>query len=500
MLSWIGGTDHDAANGKGDKQPGPIARMVDDKRFSDFTRIHLLNSYHDRSAANFKRWLGKRTKARITTQRIKLSSPTDFGEIYRVSSEVIEALQDEYGSDLTLTINASPGTYVMSAVWVILANTRFTVDLFEASPEAGVQEINLPFELYADFIPDLLSRADARRKQSVLGELPEAPGFEDIVHRCPAMVSAVQRARRIAPRNVSVLIEGESGTGKELFARAIHKGSARAMKPFITVNCGAIPSDRVEIDLFGQERGSASGRLSKGYFENAHSGTIFLDEVGELEPNIQVKLLRAFQEGEIVRVGGSRPISVNVRSVAATSRRLNEEVAAGRFRRDLFYRLAADVVRLPPLRERDSDLALIMDDLLVKINKEDLRDEPGFRYKDVRLTAGGRTALRAYHWPGNVREMRNILVRAAVHSQTDAIGKAEVEEALNIAPVRSEQQILDRPIAEGFDLDEPLNDVARHYIARALDQADHNVGRAARLLGFNNYQTLSNRMMKLGLK
>ena len=497
MLSWIGGTDHDAANGKGDKQPGPIARMVDDKRFSDFTRIHLLNSYPNKSAANFKRWLGKRTKARITTQRIKLSSPTDFGEIYRVSSEVIEALLDEYGSDLTLTISASPGTYVMSAVWVILANTRFTVDLFEASPEAGVQEINLPFELYADFIPDLLSRADARRKQSVLGELPEAPGFEDIVHRCPAMVSAVQRARRIAPRNVSVLIEGESGTGKELFARAIHKGSARAMKPFITVNCGAIPSDRVEIDLFGQERGSASGRLSKGYFENAHSGTIFLDEVGELEPNIQVKLLRAFQEGEIVRVGGSRPISVKVRCVAATSRRLNEEVAAGRFRRDLFYRLAEDVVRLPPLRERDSDLALIMDVLLDEINNE-MAFEPGF--KRVRLTAGGRTALRAYHWPGNVREMRNILVRAAVHSQTNAIDKVEVEEALNIAPVRSEQQILDRPIAEGFDLDEPLNDVARHYIARALDQADHNVGRAARLLGFNNYQTLSNRMMKLGLK
>ena len=497
MLSWIGGTDHAAARGDGDKSPGPIARMVDDERFSNLTRIHLLNNYPGESVAKFKRWLGKRTKAKITTQTIKLSSPTDFGEIYRVSSGAIEAVLEEYGSDSILTINASPGTYVMSAVWVILANTRFTADLFEASPEAGVQEINLPFELYADFIPDLLSKADARRKQSALGDAPEAPGFEQIVHRCSAMVSAVQRAKRIAPRNVSVLIEGESGTGKELFARAIHKGSVRAMKPFITVNCGAIPSDRVEIDLFGQERDSAGGRLRKGYFENAHSGTIFLDEVGELEPHIQVKLLRAFQEGEIVRVGGSRAISVNVRCVAATSRRLNEEVAAGRFRRDLFYRLAEDVVRLPPLRERDSDLVLIMDVLLDEINNE-MAFEPGF--KRVRLTAGARNALRTYHWPGNVREMRNILVRSAVHSETNAIGKAEVEEALNIAPVRSEEQILDRPIAEGFDLDEPLNDVARHYIARALDQADHNVGRAARLLGFNNYQTLSNRMMKLGLK
>ena len=497
MLSWIGGTDHAAARGDGDKSPGPIARMVDDERFSNLTRIHLLNNYPGESVTKFKRWLGKRTKAKITTQTIKLSSPTDFGEIYRVSSDAIEALVEEYGSDSILTINASPGTYVMSAVWVILANTRFTADLFEASPEAGVQEINLPFELYADFIPDLLSKADARRKQSALGDAPEAPGFEQIVHRCSAMVSAVQRAKRIAPRNVSVLIEGEAGTGKELFARAIHKGSVRAMKPFITVNCGAIPSDRVEIDLFGHERGSAGGRLRKGYFENAHSGTIFLDEVGELEPHIQVKLLRAFQEGEIVRVGGSRAISVNVRCVAATSRRLNEEVAAGRFRRDLFYRLAEDVVRLPPLRERDSDLVLIMDVLLDEINNE-MAFEPGF--KRVRLTAGARNALRTYHWPGNVREMRNILVRSAVHSETNAIGKAEVEEALNIAPVRSEEQILDRPIAEGFDLDEPLNDVARHYIARALDQADHNVGRAARLLGFNNYQTLSNRMMKLVLK
>lgn len=502
MLCWIGGADHAAARGAGAKAPGPIVRVVQDDRFRDLDSIHLLNNYEDQSAGKFKKWLAKKTRAKIKTHNVTLSSPTDFGDVYRVSVDAVEAVFSEFGQDVEIVVNVSSGTYVMSAIWVILAHTKYTavtIKIVEASPEGGVQPIELPFEIYADFVPDLLSKADASRKRSLAGEAPEAPGFEHITHRCAVMVNAVQRARRIAPRNVSVLIEGESGTGKELFARAIHRGSARAMKPFITVNCGAIPRDLVEIELFGQEKGAAGATKSRrGYFENAHTGTIFLDEVGELPAYIQVKLLRALQEGEITRVGASKSTTVDVRCVAATSRQLNEEVALGHFRRDLFYRLAQDVVILPPLRERQGDMLLIMNKLLEDINEEMVRFEHGF--KRTRLTAGARNALKSYHWPGNVREMKNILVRAAVHCEGSAIGKTDIEEALNLAPVRSELELLDRPIVEGFDLDDPLSDVSRHYIVRALEQTNHNIGQAARLLGFNNYQTLSNRMTRLGLK
>ena len=186
------------------------------------------------------------------------------------------------------------------------------------------------------------------------------------------MVRLVEKAQQVALRNVPVLLEGESGTGKELFARAIHQHSPRRDEPFIAVNCGAIPQNLVESELFGHEKGAFTGANAprKGHFESAHGGTLFLDEIGELPKDMQVRLLRVLQEGEVVRLGASRPISLDVRIVAATNRTLIEEVGEGRFREDLFYRIAVAYLKLPPLRERPGDLGLLIDHLIEQINRE----------------------------------------------------------------------------------------------------------------------------------
>ena len=203
------------------------------------------------------------------------------------------------------------------------------------------------------------------------------------------MAHLVERAQRVALRNVPVLLEGESGTGKELFARAIHRDSPRRDQPFIPVNCGAIPQALVESELFGHEKGTFTGANAqrKGHFESANGGTIFLDEIGELPKDMQVRLLRVLQEGEVVRLGASKPINVDVRIVAATNRTLIEEVGEGRFREDLFYRIAVAYLKLPPLRDRPGDLGLLIDHLIDQINRES-EEQPGYRRKIFPLTQG----------------------------------------------------------------------------------------------------------------
>ena len=230
----------------------------------------------------------------------------------------------------------------MAAVWILLGKTRFPAELIESSRDHGVRTASVPFDISADFIPDLLREQDDRLRRSSASEPPEAPEFADILHRSRVMSRLVQRARRVAVRNVPVLIDGESGTGKEMLARAIHRASPRRERPFVAVNCGAIPAQLVESELFGHERGAFTDAKEsrKGYFEAASGGTLFLDEVGELPAAAQVKLLRVVQEGEIVRLGATKPMKVDTRIVAATNRSLVDEIAEGRFREDLFYRFA----------------------------------------------------------------------------------------------------------------------------------------------------------------
>jgi transcriptional regulator with PAS, ATPase and Fis domain len=294
-------------------------------------------------------------------------------------------------------------------------------------------------------------------------------------------------------RSLPVLIEGESGTGKELLAKAIANEGSRRGKPFRVINCGAIPSELLESELFGHEKGAFTGatRDRAGYFEEAHTGTLFLDEVGELPLHAQVKLLRVLQESEVTRIGSSKPRKIDVRIIAATNRNLAEEVAHGRFREDLFYRLAVVVLKVPPLRERQGDIGLLIDTLLDRVNEE-CAQEPGYVHK--KLSVGARNLLLNHPWPGNVRELQNTLRRAAVWSEGPTITERDARDALLPSARRTQglSQNDDVDLGGGVDLPAMMAAMAKRHLESALRASNGNKRKAAELLGLPSYQTLSN--------
>jgi len=470
---------------------GPIAQAMEVRSF-DF--VHLLSNYPQPVVAPYVKWLSARTRADLKVTYEALTSPTEFGEIYQAAVRGVQRARDG-SKDAALTFHLSPGTPAMAAVWILLGKTKFPAELIESSKEHGVRSVAVPFDISADFIPDLLREHDERLRQGSAAEPPVAPEFVDIVHRSRVMGRLILRARKVAIRNVPVLIEGESGTGKEMLARAIHKASPRRGQAFIAVNCGAIPPQLVESELFGHEKGAFTDakQARKGYFEEATGGTLFLDEIGELPGAAQVKLLRVLQEGEIVRVGSSKPINVDVRILAATNRTLTDEISAGRFREDLFYRLAVAVLKIPPVRERTGDLGLLIDHLMDQVNRESA-SEPGF--KDKTLSAGARNLLLTHRWPGNVRELLNTLRRAIIWSEGGSVSSEDVREALLPARVADAENILGRPLGDGLDLQDLLKQVARHYLSRAIEEAHGNKTKAAELVGLPSYQTLTNWLTK----
>lgn len=492
LITWIGRTDLRAATESDTIGLGPIAQALTSRSFD---AAYLVTDYPDSEVKPFVSWLKKKTTTALHTLKEPLSGPTNFGEIYEAARRACGKALETAGAGAKLTFHLSPGTPAMAAVWVILAKTRFAAELMESSREHGVRTASVPFDISADFIPDLLREQDDRLRERSAAEPPDAPEFTDILHRSRVMARLIQRARRVAVRNAHVLIEGESGTGKEMLARAIHRASPRRGKPFVPVNCGAIPSELVESQLFGHEKGAFTGavQLHHGYFEAADGGTLFLDELGELPAPAQVKLLRVIQEGEIVRVGATKPVRLDVRIIAATNRTLIEEIAAGRFREDLFYRIAVAVLRIPPLRDRAGDLGLLVDQLLEQVNRE-ATGEPG--YKDKKLSAGAKNLLLGHAWPGNVRELLNTLRRAAIWSEGTAILSEDVREALLPAATSGRRDVLGRPLGGGLNLPELLKEVARSYLQRAMDEAHGNKTKAAELVGLPSYQTLTNWLSK----
>jgi transcriptional regulator with PAS, ATPase and Fis domain len=291
-----------------------------------------------------------------------------------------------------------------------------------------------------------------------------------------------------------VLVYGETGTGKELFARAIHNASHRANKPFIPVNCGAIPLELVDSVLFGHKKGAFTGATSDrpGIFEQANGGTLFLDEFGELEPSVQVRLLRILQEGTYVPVGGTKEITADVRLITATHRNLMEAVSEGSFREDLFYRVAVGVLHLPPLREREGDMSLIADKLMQMMSESD------DALKDKQISPEARNIILRHTWRGNVRELQSTLLRAALWSQEQTISAEDMRQALFQIP-KKDSGILEHNVSEGIDIQDIMGSVAVEYIHQALDVSNHNKTRAAQLLGLKNYQTLNNWMEKYGI-
>ena len=492
LFAWIGMADLKGPREDEKDGPGPIAQAVDKLPFDE---IHLLNNVVEIGARVFAAWLRGRTSAEVIVHEAKLTGPTRFGEIYEAATEIISEVTDKRRRECRLTCHLSPGTPAMAAVWIIIAKTRFPAELIESSRDHGVRTAAVPFDISADFLPDLLCEPDEKLEMLSAAPPPEMPGFENIIHRSLVMKRLIMRARRVAPRSVPVLLEGESGTGKELMARAIHRSSPRRDAPFVAVNCGSIPSELVESTLFGHEKGAFTGAHEKrdGCFRTAGGGTLFLDEIGELPLPAQVKMLRTVQEKEIVPVGSSRPIKIDVRIIAATNRVLIDEIAAGRFRSDLFYRLAVAVLTIPPIRDRPGDLGLLVDTLFEHVNEESA-DDPGYTRK--RLSAAARNVLLQHNWPGNVRELMNTLRRAAIWSEGDTISATDAREALLPAGGERGEEILNRPLGGALDLPSLITKVASHYLVRALRETNGNKTRAADLIGLPSYQTFTNWMKR----
>jgi DNA-binding NtrC family response regulator len=488
LISWIGRTDLRAVTESETNGLGPLAQAV---RGHSFDEVVLLCDYPVAEAELFIAWLSTHKQLPVTLKPVTLSGPTDFADIYEAAVRVIRETLSRFGQESRLTFHLSPGTPAMAAVWILLAKTLFPATLIESSREHGVKLADVPFDISAEFIPALLRRSDERLEQLAAGLPPEAPEFADIIYRSPDMQRIVARARLVAPRTIPVLIEGESGTGKELFARAIHRASLRRDGPFIAVNCGAIPAELIESEFFGHKKGAFTGAIAdrKGAFESATGGTLFLEEIGELPPAAQVKILRALQEGEVVRVGETTPVVVDVRIVAATNRSLIQEVADGRFRADLFYRLAVAVLRIPPLRERQGDIGLLIDHFIAA--GED-------RHK--KLSIGARNLLLAHPWPGNVRELVNTLRRATLWATGDTVTAEDIKESLFPSPQRPENVTSDRSLAEGFSLPDHLAEIARQYLEQAMKECGGNKSKAAKLLGLPNYQTLTNWLKRHGVE
>lgn len=493
LLAWLGNTDLRASGSVESDTEGPILGAM---KSISFDELHLLSDHDTQKTHAYTQWLGRQVEVHVVVHQTKLTSPTSFEEIYRAATSVLDEVKRAAPSS-ALTFHLSPGTPAMAAIWLLLAKTRYSATLIESSREHGVKEVSIPFELSAEFAPIADKQADEALARLMLGTPPESPAFTSIVHRCAAMKRTVAMAHRLAVREVPVLIQGESGTGKELFARAIHQASTRSGKPFVAVNCGAIPHELVDAELFGHEKGAFTGATSAraGYFESADGGTLFLDEIGELALASQVRLLRVLQEREVTRVGATRPKPIDVRVIAATNCVLPDEIREGRFREDLFHRLAVGVLLLPPLRQREGDLNVLIDSLLASINAE-AASQPGYKHK--KLDVAARNILVQHSWPGNVRELHNTLLRASIWAIGDKIAKEDVAEALALTVSPREETVLGRPLDHPISLPEIIGDVARHYLERAMAQTHSNKSEAARLLGIGSYQTLSNWLQKYG--
>jgi two-component system, NtrC family, response regulator HydG len=312
--------------------------------------------------------------------------------------------------------------------------------------------------------------AENRALRAKLADLGN-PGHRAVVGRSPAFRSTLDTLQQASPSSATILLTGESGTGKELAARLIHDGSPRSQGPFIPINCAAIPETILESELFGYERGAFTGAVARkeGRFERAHQGTLFLDEVGEMSPAVQVKLLRVLQEGEFERLGGKAPIRVDVRVVAATNKDLKKLVSENRFREDLYYRLNVVQVHLPALRERREDVPLLADHFLKAFARKNNKAVSGF-------TQAAMEKIERYAWPGNVRELENAIERAVVLCRTGQLDVIDLPESVRQGPEGSAHAVF-------IPIGMPMEEVEMRVIDETLRHTKGDKTLAAQLLG-----------------
>jgi nitrogen regulation protein NR(I) len=393
---------------------------------------------------------------------------------------------------------------------VIIMTAHGTTDTaIEATKLGAFEYVLKPFEIPDMFnlIGQALEAGRFMRSRVELDVAPDTAAADAIIGRSKPMQEVYKAIGRVAPTDATVLIRGESGTGKELVARAIYQHSLRSAKPFLIINCVAIPETLLESELFGYEKGAFTGAINRrvGKFEQAHGGTVFLDEIGDMPFSIQAKILRLLQERSIERLGGREPIPVDVRIIAATNRDLEAALAQGRFREDLYYRLKVVTLTLPPLKERSEDIILLADYFLARFAKEMGMGNPG-------INEEAKLLLQNYQWPGNVRELSNAMQKALIFSRGYPIHPEDVSRAIGgeslarDAGDRQADEIFRQWVrqtltaGDGKDVFEVCMDrFASLLISEALDLTGGNRSRAAKLLGISR-PTLLSKIDKYRLK
>lgn len=488
LFTWLGTNDLRDSNKEETEALGAIASIL---KYSNiiFSHIIILSNRKNQDVENYLIWLESyiiknklltKIQTHYCTQN---SNPTDYNFIYQQSELVIKPFDTQR---VELYFNITSGTSAMSATWLLLGTSIFKAHLVQSSKERGVELISLPYDIS-------LKEKHDKKIQSLAEKNSYSEEFENIPATSEKMQKVIKLADMIAPRNIPVIIQGETGTGKEVLAKAIHNASPRKNKPFIAVNCGAISESLIDSELFGHKQGAFTGATEdrKGHFEAAHTGTLFLDELGELPLNAQVKLLRVLQQKEVVRLGESKTRKIDVRIIAATHRNLHTMVQQGTFREDLFYRLAIGLIYLPSLKERDNDIIYLAKSLTQNINDE-LADST---FVAKTLSDSAISYIQKQMWAGNIRELYNTLLRAAIwNSSIKLLDKEHIIEAM------FEQK--NTPNMNNLSLTLPINlpkkiiEIKKQYIEMALEQTSHNKVQAAKLVGLSNSQTLDNWLLK----
>ena len=424
-----------------------------------------------------------RLRAQLSRRGLRVRSAADCGTALELLSEAQSRAAAGRGPAFGAVILDADGAGIGSGAFRELLGHEFPgVSLLELPSErAGPEDVGLLVAAVEQGMREQRSRGPDQEAEGYETPL-HGYKFEDLNSRSPAMLDLFRLIPRFAQTDSPVLIVGETGTGKELVAAAIHRQSKRADGEFFTINCGALTESLLESELFGHEQGAFTGatRTKKGYFELAHGGTLFLDELGTISPAMQGKLLRVLQQMEVRRVGGDELLKVDVRIVAATNASLEDAVAEGTFREDLYYRLNVVQLSIPPLRDRPEDIPLLADVFRTKFAASLSRS-------DITGTDRMATArLKDYGWPGNVRELENVIERAVILTAGPEIVEGDLPERLKRAEAK-------RTSIPSFDLDEPLlsvvsrvsNAVEREYLKRLLRRYRGHVGEAAEHAGIN---------------
>jgi len=414
------------------------------------------------------------------------------------------ALLEKEPVDLVVTDVRMPGLGGMEAlkaikelnpdIIVIIMTAFGSIDqAVQAVKEGAYDYINKPFKIDEMLLTIRKALEERRLRHEVTAlrhELRKRYHFESLIGKSRAMQEVFSLIEQVAGSRSTVMIYGRSGTGKELVAKAVHYNSQRASKAFVAVNCAAIPAELLESELFGHEKGAFTGAIATkvGKFELATGGSLFLDEVGSMRLDLQAKILRALQEREVERVGGTRTIKIDVRVIAATNRDLKRAVEEGTFREDLYYRLNVVPITLPPLRQRRDDIPLLVEHFIAKYNREFNRKVKGF-------SAGATAALYQYDWPGNVRELENVIERAVALAQSETISLRELPLDISILG----PDTIEDTHKAGLSLREARNYFEKQYILNILERVRWNQTEAARILGLHR-NTLLWKLQRLGIE